>query len=64
MGHAVLEHPAVAGAVGDDLVQRGRVHAFAQAQRHRFGGHGNVHAGQQLVDDLDLAARAGAVAQR
>ena len=63
MGHAVLEHPAVAGAVGDDLVQRLGRHAFAQAQRHRLGGGGDVHAGQQLVDDLHLAAGAGAVAQ-
>ena len=39
------------------------VHAFAQAQRHRLGGGGDVHAGQQLVDDLHLAAGAGAVAQ-
>jgi hypothetical protein len=39
------------------------VHAFAQAQRHRFRGGGDVHAGQQLVDDLHLAAVAGLVAQ-
>jgi hypothetical protein len=63
VGHAVLEHPAVAGAVRDHLVQRVGVHALAQAQRHRFGGGGDVHAGQQLVDDLDLAAVAGLVAQ-
>ena len=61
--HAVLEHPAVAGAVRDDLVQRRGVDAFAQAQRHRLGGGGDVHAGQQLVDDLHLAAGAGAVAE-
>ncbi|KAG1391958.1 hypothetical protein G6F59_014746 [Rhizopus arrhizus] len=63
MRHAVLEHPAVARAVRDDLVQGVRVHAFAQAQRHRLGGGRDVHASQQLVDDLDLAARTGAVAQ-
>ena len=39
------------------------VDAFAQAQRHRLGGGGDVHAGEQLVDDLHLAAGAGAVAQ-
>ncbi|KAG1481035.1 hypothetical protein G6F54_013766 [Rhizopus delemar] len=63
MRHAVLEHPAVARAVRDDLVQGVRVHAFAQAQRHRLGGGRDVHASQQLVGDLDLAARTGAVAQ-
>ena len=61
--HPVLEHPAVAGAVRDDVVQRGGVDAFAQAERHRLGGGGDVHAGQQLVDDLHLAAVAGAVAE-
>ena len=61
--HAVLEHPAVAGAVRDHLVQRGGVDAFAQAERHRLGGGGDVHAGEQLVDDLHLAAVAGAVAE-
>ena len=39
------------------------VNALTQAQRHGFGRSGNVHARQQLVDDLDLAARARAVAQ-
>jgi hypothetical protein len=39
------------------------IHAFAQAQGHGLGGGGDVHAGQQLVDDLDLAARARLVAQ-
>ena len=61
--HAVLEHPAVAGAVRDDLVERRRVDAFAQAERHRLGGGGDVHAGEELVDDLHLAAVAGAVAE-
>ena len=63
MGHAVFKHPAVAGTVGDDLVQVVRVHALAQAQRHGLGGRSNVYAGQQLVDDLDLAAGTSAVAQ-
>ncbi len=63
MGHAVLEHPAVAGAVGDDLVQRRRIDTFAQTQGHGLGGSGDVHAGEQLVDDLDLAAGAGAIAE-
>ena len=63
MRHAVLEHPAVARAVGDDLVQSRGVYAFAQAQRHRFGGGGDVHTCQQLVDDLDFAACTRAVTQ-
>ena len=63
MRHAVLEHPAVARAVRDDLVQRGRVHAFAQPQRHGLGGGRDVHASQELVDDLHLAAGARAIAQ-
>ena len=63
VGHAVFEHPAVARAVGDDLVDVLGLHAFAQAQGHGFGGGGDVHAREQLVDDLDLAAVAGPVAQ-
>ena len=47
----------------DHLVERLRVDALAHAERHRLGGGGDVHAGEQLVDDLDLGAGAGAVAE-
>ncbi|OMP13261.1 hypothetical protein COLO4_01989 [Corchorus olitorius] len=40
-----------------------RQHVGHATQGHGFGGGGDVHAGQQLVDDLDLAARARLVAQ-
>ena len=49
--------------MGDDLVQRGGVHALAQSQRHGFGGRRNVHTSEQLVDDLDLAAGTRFVAE-
>ena len=61
--HAVLEHPAVACAVRDHLVQVGGVDPLAQAQRHRLRRGGDVHAGEQLVDDLHLAAVAGRLAE-
>ena len=63
MRHAVLEHPAVAGAVRDDVVQVLGIDTFADAERHCFRRRRDVHAGKQLVDDLDLAAVARAVAQ-
>ena len=63
VGHAVLEHPAVAGAVGDDLVERLWIDSHAQAERHRLCRGRDVHTRQQLVDDLHLASVAGAVAQ-
>ncbi len=61
--HAVLKHPGTAGAVRNDFVQGIRIAAGTQAQRHRFGGGGDVHAGQQLVDHLDLRALPRLLAQ-
>ena len=61
--HAVLEHPAHAGAVADHVVQRLRVGAGAHAQRHRLARGGDVHAGEMLVHHLHGRADAGAVAE-
>ena len=47
----------------DDLIQRGRVHALTQTQRHGLRRSRNVHPRQQLVDDLDLAACASRITQ-
>ena len=63
MRHAVFEHPAVARAVRDHVVERLRIDPFAQAERHRFGCRRDVHAREQLVDHLDLAAGAGLVVE-
>ena len=59
MGHPVLEHPAIACAVRNHIVERSRVNALAQAQGHRFRGGRDMNPGQKLVDDLDLAAIPG-----
>ncbi len=42
--------------MGDDLVEGVGVDPFAQAQGHGFGRCGDVHAGQQLIDDFDFRA--------
>jgi len=60
--HAIHKHPAGARGRGDDLEQLPRVEACTRAQRHRFGGCGNVHASKKLVDHLHAAPGArGAV---
>src|SRR3546814_20146710 len=41
----------------DDIVQGGWVDPCAHAQRHGFGGGRNMHAGHQLLDDLDFGTR-------
>ena len=47
-----------------DHIKKGRsIHPFTQTQGHGLGRCRDMHAGKQLVDDLDLAARAGLVAQ-
>ena len=62
MLHAVLEHPAIAGGVGDDVIHQVERDAGAGGERHRLRPRRDMHAGQQLVDDLHRGAEAGALA--
>ncbi len=61
--HAIAEHPGIAGAGRDHLVDGAGVGARFGGERHRFGCSGDVHAGQKLVHRLHKGADAGRVAQ-
>ena len=63
MRHAVLKHPGRAGAVGNHFVDDLRIGARSDAERDRFRGGGDVHAGEELIDHFHLRSGAGLVAQ-
>ncbi|MOA51409.1 hypothetical protein D3C78_1745530 [compost metagenome] len=44
--------------MGHHVIHEIQRHAGPTGQGHGFGGNGDVHPGQQLMDDLDGAALA------
>ncbi len=63
VGDPVLEHPAGAGRVGDDVIDLLQGQALFGGEGDRLARGGDVHAGQMLVDHLEGRARARFVAQ-
>ena len=58
----VVEHERGGGAVADHVTDGAGVEPHGLGEGERLGGRGDVHAAQQLVDELDLLAVAGLVA--
>ena len=63
MRDAVLEHPGIAGAIGDHLINLVGIGTGANGQRHGFAGSGDMHASQQLIDHLDHRTGANFITQ-
>ena len=56
MLHAVLKHPRITGGMGYDVVHQIERNTRLRRQRHRLCPGGNMHPGEQLVDNFHRRA--------